>query len=137
MSTILELANADRNLSTMMKTLKDTEFQSELTGLGPYTILAPVNLAFGKLTPMSIEELSKPKNTGKLSNILGNHILKEKKLLKDFYNGQKLRTINGNELNVSVTNEEVRINGALILSRDRQGSNGVVHSIDAVNVPLS
>ena len=69
--------------------------------------------------------------------MLNFHILAEKKLLKDLKNGQKLKTINGQEITVTVTGHEVRINGAKILSRDRQGSNGVVHSIDAVNIPVA
>ena len=54
--------------------------------------------------------------------------------MKDFRNGQKLTTINGKEMNITVSNDEVRINGSKILSRDRQGSNGVIHSVDAVNI---
>ena len=56
-------------------------------------------------------------------------------MLKDFRNGQTLVTVNGKEVSVTVTDGEVRINGAKILARDRQGSNGVIHSIDAVNIP--
>jgi uncharacterized surface protein with fasciclin (FAS1) repeats len=54
--------------------------------------------------------------------------------MKNFVNGQKLKTINGKEINVTVNDGVVRLNGAKILSRDRQGSNGVVHSMDALGV---
>jgi uncharacterized surface protein with fasciclin (FAS1) repeats len=37
---------------------------------------------------------------------------------------------------VTVKDDEVYINGAKILARNMQGSNGVVHSVDAVNIPL-
>jgi len=66
--------------------------------------------------------------------MMSNHIVKGKKMMKDFRNGQKLTTINGKEMNITVSNDEVRINGSKILSRDRQGSNGVIHSVDAVNI---
>ena len=98
-------------------------------------MLAPVNLAFDNLEQEGLTEILKQANVNKLANLLGNHILAEKRLLKDFRNGQKLKTINGKELMVTVTNGVVRVNGARILSRDRQGSNGVVHSIDTVNLP--
>jgi len=55
--------------------------------------------------------------------------------MKDLRDGQKLPTVNGKEVSVTVKDGEVRINGAKILARDRQGSNGVVHSIDGVNIP--
>ena len=135
MSTILQIANADRNLTSLMKGLKAAGLEETLNGRGPFTILAPVNLAFGNMFPVAYEELLKPGNNEKLSFMLSSNILGEKKLLKDFTNGQKLKTINGKEMEVSVRDGEVRINGARILARDRQGSNGVIHSVDAFNIP--
>jgi uncharacterized surface protein with fasciclin (FAS1) repeats len=136
MSTILQLTNADRNLSTLIKALKASDLENTLNGTGPFTILAPVNLAFGKLTPPdNFENLLKHGNN-RLSEILTYHVLTGKKLVKDFKNGEKLKTVNGKELYITVKDGEVRVNGARILSRDRQGSNGVVHSIDTVNLPV-
>lgn len=136
MATILQIANADRNLSTLMKGLKATALEDSLNGVGPFTVLAPINLAFGNMIPSSFEDLLKQtSNNDKLANILTYHIVKGKKLLKDFRDGQKLMTVNGKEVNVTVKDGEVRVNGAKILARDRQGSNGVIHSIDAVNLP--
>jgi len=118
-----------------VKHLGKTLLGDTLNGLGPFTILAPVNLAFDNLEPQALGEVLKQSNVTKLSNLLANHILAEKRLMKDFRNGQKLKTISGKELSVTVANGTVLINGAKILSRDRQGSNGVVHSIDSVNWP--
>ncbi|MEI9809881.1 MAG: fasciclin domain-containing protein [Bacteroidota bacterium] len=136
MSTILQIANADRNLSTLSKGLKAANLEETLNGIGPFTILGPVNLAFGNLTPDTFDDLLKQtaKNS-KLSDLLSYHVLTGKKLVKDFRDGQKLQTVNGKEVAVTVKDGEVRINGAKILARDRQGSNGVVHSIDTVNLP--
>ncbi|MEO7923772.1 MAG: fasciclin domain-containing protein [Chitinophagaceae bacterium] len=136
MSTILQLVTADRNLTTLTRGLKSTELEETLGGNGPFTILAPINLAFNKLGPADYEELVKSGNSGKLSDLLSYHVLVEKRLVKDFYDGQKLKTIHGKELGVSIKDGEVRINGARILSKDRQGSNGVVHSVDAVSTPF-
>ena len=137
MSTILEIANTDRNLSTLIKGLKAANLEETLSGIGPFTILGPVNLAFGNLeAPDPFDDMIKQtgKNS-KLSDILTYHVLTSKKLVKDFRDGQKLQTVNGKEVSVTIRDGEVRINGARILSRDRQGSNGVVHSIDIVNLP--
>jgi uncharacterized surface protein with fasciclin (FAS1) repeats len=132
MSTILQIANADKNLSTMMKGLKAAQLEETLSGIGPFTILAPVNLAFGKLAPDSFDSLVKHQNNLKLSDLLSCHVLKGKKMVKDFRNGQKLQTVNDKEVEVTVVDGEIRINGARILAKDRQGSNGVVHSVDCV-----
>lgn len=104
-----------------------------LNGFGPFTILAPINLAFGNLAAYTFEDLLKPANSEVLAELLSCHILMEKRLLRDFTNGQKIKTLHGKEVSVSVKNDEVRINGAKILAKDRQGSNGVVHSVDAAN----
>ncbi|HEV7782226.1 MAG TPA: fasciclin domain-containing protein [Chitinophagaceae bacterium] len=139
MSTVLEIATADRNLTALIKGLKAANLEETLSGVGPFTILGPVNLAFGKLSsPDTFESMVKQGNTtSKLSDLLTFHVITGKKMVKDFRDGQKLPTINGQELAVTIKDGEIRINGALILSRDRQGSNGVVHSIDAVNLPSS
>jgi uncharacterized surface protein with fasciclin (FAS1) repeats len=139
MSTILQIANADRNLSILTKALKASTLEETLTGIGPFTLLAPVNLAFGKLAyPDTFENLVKETgNQNRLTDILSYHVLKGKKLLKDFKDGQKLQTANGKEVTVAVKDGEVRINGSKILARDMQGSNGVIHSLDAVNLPVN
>ena len=86
MSTILQIATADRNLSTLIKGFKATNLEETLNGVGPFTILAPVNLAFNNLNaPDTFDDLVKQSNKNtKLSEILSYHILTGKKLLKDF-----------------------------------------------------
>jgi len=136
MSTILQIANADRNLSALMKGLKAADLEEILNGIGPFTIFAPVNLAFGKLAPGgSFEDLIKDGNKTRLSDIITYHVITGKKMLRDFSNGQKIKTINGKDIAITVKDGEVSINGAKILSKDRQGSNGVIHSVDTVNIP--
>lgn len=137
MATILEIATADRNLTAMMRGLKAANLEESLAGFGPFTILAPVNLAFGKLNaPDTFENMVKKAGSdSKLSDILTYHVITGRKMVKDFRDGQKLPTVNGKELAVTVSDGEIRINGAKILAKDRQGSNGVVHSIDLVNLP--
>lgn len=137
MPTILQIANADRNLSTLIKGLKAANLEETLNGIGPFTILAPVNLAFGNLIPPETFDnlVDQTQKNSRLSDILTFHVIAGKKLVKDLRDGQKLPTVNGKEVAVTVKDGEVRINGAKILAKDRQGSNGVVHSVDAVYLP--
>ena len=136
MSTILQIANADRNLSTLIKGLKATDLEEILNGIGPFTIFAPVNFAFSKLAPVdSFEDMIRDGNKTRISDIITYHVIAGKKMLRDLINGQKLKTINGKDIAISVKDGEVHINGAKILAKDRQGSNGIVHSVDTVNMP--
>jgi uncharacterized surface protein with fasciclin (FAS1) repeats len=137
MATVLEIAMTDKNLTVMMKGLKAANLEESLTGIGPFTILAPVNLAFGNLNaPDTFESMVKQSSSNnKLSELLNFHIITGRKMVKDFRNGQKLPTVNGQELTVTIADGEIRINGAKILAKDRQGFNGVLHTIDIVNLP--
>jgi uncharacterized surface protein with fasciclin (FAS1) repeats len=136
MSTILEIANGNKSLTTLMKGVKASGLEDVLSGRGPFTIFAPINMAFSKLAPGIFDDLVKPANKQKLSDIMNFHVIAGKNLVTDLSNGQKLKTVNGQELSVTVSNDEVRINGARVLAQNMQGSNGVVHSIDTVNMPL-
>jgi uncharacterized surface protein with fasciclin (FAS1) repeats len=136
MSTILEITNANKSLTTLMKAMKVSGLEEILNGKGPFTIFAPVNMAFSNLTMESFDDLVKPANKQKLSDIMTFHVIPGKNLVTDLSNGQKLKTVNGQELSVTVSNDEIRINGAKVLAQNMQGSNGVVHSIDAVNMPV-
>jgi uncharacterized surface protein with fasciclin (FAS1) repeats len=130
MSTILQIINADRNLSLFSKGIKATGLEAKLNETGPFTILGPVNLALGKLESLSFEELLQPGNKQKLAHLLSGYILSGKKMLDDFRNDQKLAMLNGEQVVVSLRNGDTRLNGAKILSHNRQGSNGVIHLLD-------
>ena len=132
MSNIVEVVVADKNLATMMRSVKAAELGIELSKTGPYTVFAPTDLAFGKLASGEITELLKPENKVQLTDLLTYHIVEGKTNFKDFKDGQKLKTINGKELDVKVSNGNVTINGAKVQGRDSEASNGVVHSVDAV-----
>jgi uncharacterized surface protein with fasciclin (FAS1) repeats len=136
MSTILEIAGANKSLTSLMKGVKAAGLEEVLGGHGPFTIFAPINMAFSKLTAHSFEELVKPVNKEELLAIMSFHVIPGKNLATDLSNGQKLKTVNGQELSVTVSNGEVRINGSKVLAQNMQGSNGVVHSIDTVNIPV-
>ena len=135
LSIILQIANADRHFSTLIKTLKVTELVDKLNGSGPFSFLAPAKIALGHMVHAPFERLLKKENIDALPNLLAFHILPEKRLNKNFRNGLKLKTINGKELHVTVKLQKVHINGTRIMARDVQGTNGVVHSMDAVNIP--
>ena len=53
----------------------------------------------------------------------------------DLKDGQKVKTLQGEELTVSIKEGKVMINGANVTTADLTGSNGVVHVIDAVLMP--
>jgi uncharacterized surface protein with fasciclin (FAS1) repeats len=131
MATILQISNADRNLSLFCKGLKISGLEDKLSEAGPYTILGPVNLALNKLMSLSYEQLLEPINKSKLLSFLSGYILVGKKLLSDFRNNQQLPTLEGKQITTTILNGDTLINGSRILARDRQAANGVVHLLDS------
>ena len=132
MTNIVEVVVADKNLATMLRGVKAAGLETELSKTGPFTLFAPTDLAFGKLASGELTELLKPENKIKLADILNHHVVKGKTNFKDLKDGQKLKTVNGKELDVKVSGGDVTINGAKLQGRDSEASNGVVHSLDAV-----
>jgi uncharacterized surface protein with fasciclin (FAS1) repeats len=122
--------NADRNLSLFSRGIKAVDLENKLGEIGPFTILGPVNLALGKLMSLTFEQLLEPANETKLLNFLSGYILTGKKMFYDFRNDQKLQSLNGKQVTVTIKNGDTHINGAKILAHNRQGSNGVVHLLD-------
>lgn len=132
MSNIVEVVVADKNLATMLRGVKAAGLENELSKAGPFTVFAPTDIAFGKLAQGEMTELLKPENKVKLADILNYHVVAGKTEFKDFKDGQKLKTVNGKQLDVKVSNGTVTINGSTVMGRDHQAANGVVHSLDRV-----
>ena len=132
MSNVIEVVVADKNLATMSKSVIAAGLETELAKKGPFTVFAPSEMAFGKLANGVLTDWMKPENKIMLMAILNHHVVDGKNNFKDLKDGQKLVTVNGRELQVKVSNQEVTINGAKVQGRDNEASNGVVHSLDTV-----
>lgn len=79
--------------------------------------------------------MERPENKAKMENLLNDHVVADRIFFKDFKDSQKLKTVNGKELSVVVTNNVVRINGATVQGKDLEGLNGIVHSLDRLITP--
>jgi uncharacterized surface protein with fasciclin (FAS1) repeats len=132
MKNIADVVRTDRYLNTFSRSILAADLTKELSGAGPFTIFAPSDLAFEKLAPGVLRNFLKPENKVQLTDLLNHHVVHGKTNFKDLEDGQKLKTINGEELNVKVKDNTVSINGANIQAKDMEGKNGVVHSLDAV-----
>jgi uncharacterized surface protein with fasciclin (FAS1) repeats len=128
------------NLSNFNDALKAANLTTTLTGVGPYTVLAPSNNAFNALPSGTLDRLLKPENAQSLSSILSYHIAAGSLLTSQLTNGQKVKTTNGQEVIVSVDGTNVYFidakgNKALVTKSDIKAKNGVIHIIDAVLLP--
>lgn len=137
MSNIVEIAVGNENFTTLVAAVTAADLGATLSGTGPFTVFAPVNAAFAKLPAGTVETLVKPESKTALSGILTYHVVSGKVHAKDLTDGQKVKTVNGQELTVSIKDGEVKINGAKVVMADVEASNGVIHAIDAVLIPAT
>lgn len=133
---ILEQAENTSELSTFVTACKAANMEAVLNGDGPYTVFAPSNDAFAALPQGTLESLLKPENKDQLVKILKYHVVPGKVLSDDIAQG-KTPTVQGEELDIAVSNDMVMVNGANVTKADVEVSNGVIHVIDQVIMPPS
>ncbi len=105
-----------------------------LQGDGPFTVFAPTDAAFDLLPEGTLDDLLADP-AGNLTDILLYHVVAAKAMSTDLSDGQKIETVFGDSLTVSITNDGVFINDAKVIVADIEAENGVVHVIDAVLMP--
>lgn len=134
MENIVEIASGNKDFSTLVAAVVAAGLAETLSGNGPFTVFAPTNEAFAKLPAGTVEELLKPENKEKLAAILTYHVVSGKVMSKDLSNGQKAKTVNGQEVVVTIE-DGVKIDTAAVVTADLEASNGVIHVIDSVIMP--
>lgn len=135
---IVALASGNEDLSTLVQAVTAAELVETLQGDGPFTVFAPTNEAFEALPDGTLDELLTPEGKDDLTSILTYHVVPGAAMAADLSDGQKLTTVQGEELEVAVGDDgAVTINGATVTTADVEASNGVVHVIDQVLTPPS
>ncbi len=130
------------NLTTLVAAVKAADLVATLQGPGPFTVFGPDNAAFAKLPAGTVETLVKPENKATLTNILTYHVVAGKLLSTDLKDGQKLKTVQGQELTIKKSGNSVMImdnsgNTSNVTTADVLQSNGVAHVIDTVLIPAA
>lgn len=135
MQNIVQIAEGDKNLSTLVTALKAAGLVKTLEGAGPFTVFAPTNKAFAKLKKADLDALLK--NKAELKKVLTYHVVSGKvsaaQVMK--MNDKMVKTLEGSDLKVSIMGKVVEINSAKVTKADIKASNGVIHVIDTVLMP--
>jgi uncharacterized surface protein with fasciclin (FAS1) repeats len=131
--TIVDVASADTDFSTLVAAIDAAGLVDTLSGEGPYTVFAPTNEAFAALPPGVLDALLLPENKDTLTKILTYHVV-DGEVTSDQITDGDVPTLEGESVTVS-TADGVTVNGAMVVAADVAASNGVIHVIDAVLVP--
>jgi uncharacterized surface protein with fasciclin (FAS1) repeats len=132
---VVDVAMASADHTTLVAAVKAAGLVETLKGAGPFTVFAPTNAAFNALPAGTVDGLLKPEKKADLTSILTYHVVPGAVKAADLKEGQKVKTVQGAELTVSIKDGKVMIDGANVTAADLMGSNGVIHVIDAVVMP--
>ncbi len=98
---------------------------------GQYTVFAPVDEAWGRLAPETVEKLKS--DSALLTKILSYHLV-QGELAPDQVVGEH-KTVQGATVNVTGGGEDLKVNDAVVVCGGIKTSNAVVYLVDTVLTP--
>jgi uncharacterized surface protein with fasciclin (FAS1) repeats len=131
---IVATAQAASKFKTFSKALKAAGLEHTLEGVGPFTVFAPTDEAFGKLPSGRLESLLKPENKNELASLLKQHVVSGRTTSKAAKT-MEVKTLSGNSRRLKVDNHGVAIEESRVTQADIACTNGVIHAIDKVMTP--
>jgi len=137
---IVDNAAGSADHTTLVAAVKAAGLVETLKGAGPYTVFAPTNEAFAKLPAGTVDNLLKPENKDMLTKVLTYHVVAGGLKSTDLKDGQKLKTVQGEELTIHNKDGKWMVHDAKggmanITIADVISSNGVTYVIDGVLMP--
>lgn len=146
---IVENAVNSADHTTLVAAVKAAGLVDALMGAGPFTVFAPVNDAFAALPAGTVDTLLKPENKDMLTKVLTAHVVAGNLSAADLMAQAKaspdglanLVTLSGDALSVKPVGGKLMVysesrNVGSITIGDVNQSNGVIHVVDAVMVPM-
>ena len=145
---VVDIAIGSADHTTLVAAVKAADLVATLKSDGPFTVFAPTNAAFANLPAGTVENLLKPENKAQLSNILTYHVVSGNLdaaaviAAVNAGNGEAVvTTVSGGKLKVTLEMGKVKLtdesgNSAYVVAADLKGSNGVIHVIDSVVLPV-
>ncbi len=135
---VVEVAASAGTFTTLTELLEAADLVGVLQTGGPYTVFAPTDEAFAKLPDGMLDKLMKERNKDKLVELLSYHVVPGKYTAEEVVARENFQTINSHFIDIDIeTNGNVRVDDkATIIATDVEASNGVIHVIDEVLIPL-
>ncbi|MEM6299199.1 MAG: fasciclin domain-containing protein [Bacteroidota bacterium] len=132
--TVVDIAITNPNFSELVKAVLRADLAETLGTEGPFTVFAPTNAAFEalyeELGVSGIEEVE----VETLTQILLYHVVSGNVREENLSAGE-VETLNGSNIAIGLENGATINENTNIILTNVQGTNGVVHAIDAVLLP--
>lgn len=135
-SSVVGHAINNSNFSILVEAVVKANLVEALSAAGPFTVFAPTNDAFNKLfNTLGVSGIS-ALTAEQLTPILLYHVVSGNVTSSQVSTGSVPTLNDGSNLNLMVSDMGVTINTDVnVVATDVQGSNGIIHVIDAVLLP--
>lgn len=142
-ATIVGVAAGDKRFTTLVALVKQAGLVKTLSSKGPFTVFAPTNAAFAALKKNAPDTYNAVVSDKKLlTTVLTYHALAGKvdsaAAIAAAKKMASVKTVQGERIKLSLKGGKLYLNGSSrVIVADVNGSNGVIHAINAVIVPPS
>jgi uncharacterized surface protein with fasciclin (FAS1) repeats len=133
---ILDLVAAEPRFTKLHQAIKTAGLVDRFSSPDNFTVFAPTNEAFAKLSD-DINELLKPENREQLRKLLLLHVFPNALTLNDLKKVDGFKTESGQPINVSVSEDlkEIRLAGAKVMLPLEEAKNGLIYPLDTFLQP--
>jgi uncharacterized surface protein with fasciclin (FAS1) repeats len=139
MRSILDTIFNIRELQMFSTTIQIVSLNQALHSAGPFTIFAPHDRAFTRLSKVVMQQLTS--NVPLLTKTIHTHIVKGNVTYEDLLimckKGERsvtLKSIDGLPLHIDLS-DGIGIGDATVITADIGATNGTIHSIDRILIP--
>lgn len=131
---LVETIAQQSKFSTFAKLLASSGAIDVFKSPGGFTVFVPTNEAFSKIPTIIMSELLNEPGQAQLKSLLSYHILPGKVMAASIGSTPTRISSTGEELRFADSNG-LKVNGAMIQSRNIEATNGVIHALDTVLAP--
>lgn len=143
-NSIAGQAMLNKDLTTLAGALESAELSTMLSEPGEYTVFAPSNQAFEKLSQKKRDELMMPENKEMLGEVLTYHVVpgvitsdRLAAAIKGANGSYTFKTVTGEELTAMMNGDQYVIKDgsgkkAQVILGNVEASNGIIYIIDTV-----
>ncbi|XP_047463389.1 periostin-like isoform X2 [Mugil cephalus] len=135
-NTIKDVLEVTDELSSFSTAALESGMMDKLGDPGQYTLFAPTNEAFDKLSPGYLERIMGDKEV--VAALVNYHLLNSVQCAEAIMAGTAYETAEGSTIEIGCDGDSLTVNGIkMVLKKDIVTTNGVIHLIDKVLIPDS
>lgn len=131
--TILQMAKQSGKFNILLKAIEVAGLTEEFDKEGPFTVLAPTDDAFKRMSEQELADLLK--DVEYLRDLLLLHVVDGAEKINDMISRSEMPSREGDTLFVYKNDSGTFINDSRVLMADIEATNGIVHVIDTVLFP--